>query len=452
VTKLNETVATGLNHTAVVGANRTTTVGIEDHTVVGARYSVSIARGITGRLARDLDGLLQGPLGPILQGPLASLLGLIPITALGDNPAAEVGHGPLPTLGGSGLPGAVRSVIGAIGKLVRDPGPLPTTFEMTDRRIVLTTGEASIILDGPNITLEASGNIMTQAGNNVGVLADNEAAIAGQRKVLVLSKNDDVIVQSGGSVHLNPHDRSAAPPVEAPAESEAGQPPSVTSTGGDHLPYGVRIYSYMKAIQDVIGRVRAGSFIQFPDLGLPGRMKSWITNDAATRAPRMASSEGNGEFGSAVTRSYEAAMRASILASSNVKPVEVYQFAMAATGGNHGLAILSAHNLLKNVAQSDRDERLVWVSQAQQSMDRALMSHLVTLRRTPGDEMGPWYHIFAIGLLDWVSKGTLTQLDAFVENLDLTNGMDGDEAVVNTFAAQAFTLSRGDVPGRPRIV
>lgn len=35
----------------------------------------------------------------------------------------------------------------------------PTTFEMVDRRIRFSTGEASITLDGPNITLEAKGRV-----------------------------------------------------------------------------------------------------------------------------------------------------------------------------------------------------------------------------------------------------------------------------------------------------
>jgi uncharacterized protein involved in type VI secretion and phage assembly len=39
----------------------------------------------------------------------------------------------------------------------------PTMFEMVDRRIRFTTGEASITLDGPNITLEAKGRIFVHS-------------------------------------------------------------------------------------------------------------------------------------------------------------------------------------------------------------------------------------------------------------------------------------------------
>jgi uncharacterized protein involved in type VI secretion and phage assembly len=42
----------------------------------------------------------------------------------------------------------------------------PTFFEMIDRRIVLSTGEASITLDGPNITLEAKGRIFVHSSED----------------------------------------------------------------------------------------------------------------------------------------------------------------------------------------------------------------------------------------------------------------------------------------------
>jgi type VI secretion system secreted protein VgrG len=45
-------------------------------------------------------------------------------------------------------------------------GAGPTFFEMVDRRIRLSTGEASITLDGPNITLEAKGRIFVHSQEN----------------------------------------------------------------------------------------------------------------------------------------------------------------------------------------------------------------------------------------------------------------------------------------------
>jgi len=55
----------------------------------------------------------------------------------------------------------------------------PTELKMVDRRIELTTGEASIVLEGPNITLQAKGLIT------------------------VLSTDNDVVIQGGPWVKIN---------------------------------------------------------------------------------------------------------------------------------------------------------------------------------------------------------------------------------------------------------
>jgi hypothetical protein len=89
-------------------------------------------------------------------------------------------------------------------------GPTPTTIEVVDRRIELTTGEASIILDGPNITLRAEGNIVFHALKSASVLGEEEVAIAGREKVAVVSATDDIIVQAAKNVHLNPYQPGGA--------------------------------------------------------------------------------------------------------------------------------------------------------------------------------------------------------------------------------------------------
>jgi type VI secretion system secreted protein VgrG len=54
-----------------------------------------------------------------------------------------------------------------------DPPPPfpPTRFTMIDRKITLTTGEATIELDGPNITLSAKGDIALSAGGAIAITA-----------------------------------------------------------------------------------------------------------------------------------------------------------------------------------------------------------------------------------------------------------------------------------------
>jgi type VI secretion system secreted protein VgrG len=58
-------------------------------------------------------------------------------------------------------------------------GATPTSFEMTDKRIVATTGEATITFNGPDIALEAKGNIT------------------------IVAHEGDVIIRGGPNVKIN---------------------------------------------------------------------------------------------------------------------------------------------------------------------------------------------------------------------------------------------------------
>jgi type VI secretion system secreted protein VgrG len=200
----NELEVTGLNRAATVGVNRTTTVGADDATVVGSKFSVTMARGLTARLASEIGALVDGPLGAVVGAPIATVLGLVPQTALGGKAGlATLARGPL-SLVSSLLPASFRSVLGLAEGHLDEPGPPPTSIEMVDRKITFTTGEASIVLEGPNITLSAQGNVVLHAGNNSAVLADGEAVLAAGKKVLVLSRGDDLVLQGGPHLHLNP--------------------------------------------------------------------------------------------------------------------------------------------------------------------------------------------------------------------------------------------------------
>lgn len=223
VVHFNEIESTGMNRTVTVGVNRNATIGVDDSTLVGSKFSVTMARGLTAKLVHELGRLMNGPLGPILSGPITSVLGMIPNTPLGGavDLLSKLTRGPLAALS-SLAPDTFRSVLQVMEGLVDEPGPPPTSFEMVDRKITLTTGESSIILDGPNITIFAEGNIMLHAQKSIGLLGDDEAALAGQRKVLIHSKSDDVIVQSGKNLHLNPF---AVTPGAITAAEENDYPP-----------------------------------------------------------------------------------------------------------------------------------------------------------------------------------------------------------------------------------
>jgi type VI secretion system secreted protein VgrG len=196
----NEVEATGLNRSSVVGLSRAATVGVEDSTLVGTRWSVTVARGLTRRLARELDGIASGPLGGVLRGAASTMLGLLPNSPLGR--AAEA------TLSdfGAAAVGKIKNVLSVLDGFEAAPGPPPTAIEMVDRQIKLSTGEASIILDGPNVIITAQGSITFHAMKSISVLGEEEVAIAAREKAALISTGDDVLIQAKGNVHLNPYE------------------------------------------------------------------------------------------------------------------------------------------------------------------------------------------------------------------------------------------------------
>ncbi len=102
--KHNESERTGANRTVIVGANRSSIVGVNDATLVGKKHSVAMVT------PKELN---------ILKGA--------------------------------------------------DPDVTPTTtmIEMVDGKITLTTGKATVEIDGANILLKADGDINLKAGGDV---------------------------------------------------------------------------------------------------------------------------------------------------------------------------------------------------------------------------------------------------------------------------------------------
>jgi type VI secretion system secreted protein VgrG len=204
----NEVQAVGLNKSSTVGLNRLSTIGVEDSTLVGTRWSVTVARGLSSRLGSFLAQTFDGSLAATLRSAATTVLGRVP----GD---------PLAT--------SVKTALGELGSLLSKPlgdpagvregfengeGPPPTGITMVDRQIKLTTGEASIVLDGPNIVLEAAGNIVFHARGSVSVLGDGDVAVAGQGQVAIVAGTGDLIVQAAGNVHLNPFEQAQKPREE----------------------------------------------------------------------------------------------------------------------------------------------------------------------------------------------------------------------------------------------
>jgi hypothetical protein len=113
-----------------------------------------------------------------------------------------------------------------------------------------------------------------------------------------------------------------------------------------------------------------------------------------------------------VTRVFERKLRQEILrVRGQLLPADVLEMALRVTGGRYPLAVLTAHNLLKNatvigretIKQAQRSRKLFERDPArflkQLRPQVALVRKLASLRanpRKPADKMGPWYHTFAV--------------------------------------------------------
>ena len=182
----NEMETVGQSRTSVIGGNRQTTVGASDSSYVGEVFSVTIARNLPLPLARGLGGAYE-ELAPVLADPAGSTLGQVPISPLGA-PFGGTELGPMNQL--SQLFSPQISGVASIAQqtLKEDTGPPATGIMMYDKHITLTTGGASIILDGPNIVISAAGELRMQAKK------DNK----------IFSEEADVVIQGGPMVKINP--------------------------------------------------------------------------------------------------------------------------------------------------------------------------------------------------------------------------------------------------------
>jgi type VI secretion system secreted protein VgrG len=218
VVALNEVRATGLSRTEATGGNVNAAVGGDEAHLVGGRFSVTMGRGLSRRLADGIGKILAGPLAPSLHASVTSVLGSLPWAALGGAQGGSMTTGPLTALRADAH-ALFQDVLGLVRGFTADPGPTPTTLEMTDRKIRLSTGESAIVLDGPNIDIFADGNITLHARGSAAVLAGAEAAVSAGGKLLVHARGGDLTLQGGPMLHLNPLEhRPDRPDEEAELE------------------------------------------------------------------------------------------------------------------------------------------------------------------------------------------------------------------------------------------
>lgn len=94
-------------------------------------------------------------------------------------------------------------VVGERHSTTVSAGSGATSIVSTASKIVVTTGEATMILDGPNVTFEVPGDFAVRAGGTFSVTA------AGALRVE--SSKGDVVVQGGPIVRINPRGAGESP-------------------------------------------------------------------------------------------------------------------------------------------------------------------------------------------------------------------------------------------------
>jgi hypothetical protein len=183
-----------------------------------------------------------------------------------------------------------------------------------------------------------------------------------------------------------------------------------------------------------------------------------------------------------VTVRFEARLRSLIERSGgNLLPADVAVKALQVTGGSYPLAVLTAHNLLKNVTMAGRSAiddagKAYGTRQAKTQLRRSLaalerenrvVSKLQSLRRDPdgaqaSDKMGPWYHTFAVlaagALVDSTTAKTIVVFEHGFKLASLFKGEGGfnkEKATIDTCWAlvtgqsELEELSRYDLLAEP---
>jgi len=171
-------------------------------------------------------------------------------------------------------------------------------------------------------------------------------------------------------------------------------------------------------------------------------------------------------FALATAAVYEPELRKLIVQSKGgLLPADVVGLALRVTKGSYPLAVLTAHNLFKNITKLGRDEILRAEGAPREfatSPNRFLqplrehnqvVEKLASLRWRPAadrDKMGPWYHIFAVtsgGALNW-SAGAAREL------VDLEHGAkkftffqnEGGHDVIKHQIDHCFAFAAGEEP------
>jgi len=153
---------------------------------------------------RDLEKLVKADESDTIGGNLTKVARLNEMETTGANRTIAVGANRTATIGAidAAIVGARHAV--TIARAPGAQGIAATGIEMVDRKITLSTGEATITLEGPNITLAAAAGILLEAASTITVHARRHIQVAAGASVTIEAKDGDVLIQGAPMVRINP--------------------------------------------------------------------------------------------------------------------------------------------------------------------------------------------------------------------------------------------------------
>ena len=174
---------------------------------------------------RDLEKVVKANETESVGGDRSREVGASESVAIGLTQTIAIGGARSSSIGGSD-----ETAVGGRYAVQMAPPPesataiLPTGLEMVDRKITLTTGEATLTLEGPNITLEAAASILLNAAASITINGRADIHLGAGANVYLKAREGDLVVQGGPRVLLNPsgaaeHDAGQLP-VDPPLEVE----------------------------------------------------------------------------------------------------------------------------------------------------------------------------------------------------------------------------------------
>lgn len=119
---------------------------------------------------------------------------------------------------------------------------------------------------------------------------------------------------------------------------------------------------------------------------------------------------------------------------SNLAPEDVLKLALDASGGDYTQAALAAHNLLKYVAYTGR-ENLGSLTNDELTLVNKLGSLRPNGSKNEADKMGPWYHFFGVMAMGALTGREATRLAMSAEHLSREEGSVKIRQAMNCVAA-----------------